>query len=153
MLLAVFASALCGRVFFLDYTDLFLCSCSRRSCSSLSRCSLACLRFSARTRAASSGLLVPADGLLAGAVGVEAVEAGAAVEAAAVVVTEGAAAAAAADGSTLGAAEEADVTTGGLREGGVTGAEDTTMAGTLEEAVRETTKRRREIKRLLFILF
>lgn len=95
---------------------------------------------------------MPADGLLAGAVGVEAVEAGAAVEAAAVVVTEGAAAVAA-DGSTLGAAEEADVTTGGLREGGVTGAEDTTMAGTLAEAVREATKRRREIKRLLSILF
>lgn len=41
--------------------------------------------------------------------------------------------------STLGTAAEAVDTTGGLREGGVTGAEDTTMAGTLLESVKETT--------------
>lgn len=100
--------------------DLFLCSCSRRSCSSFSRCSRACLRFSARMRAASSGSVVPADGLPAG-----------------VETTAGDAAEAV--GSTLGAAGEAADTTGGPREGGVAGAEDTVMAGTLPETVREKT--------------
>ncbi|TNN89093.1 hypothetical protein EYF80_000381 [Liparis tanakae] len=46
--------------------DLSFSSCSRRSCSSFSRCSRACRRFSARMRAASSWLLVPAMGLAAG---------------------------------------------------------------------------------------
>lgn len=110
-----------------ETADLFLCSCSRRSCSSRSLCSRACRRFSARARAASSGSLVPADGLLAGAAGVEAAGAGAGL------------AAGEAAGSTLGTAGEAADTTGGLREGGVTGAEDTTMAGTLLESVREAT--------------
>lgn len=132
----------------LDVTaDLFLCSCSRRSCSSLSRCSRACLRFSARARAASSGSLVPADGLLVGAAGVDAAAAAAAVvvvvvvgaaEGAGLAATAGEAAEAA--GSTLGTAGEAADTTGGLREGGVTGAEDTTMAGT---SVREETEKQR----------
>lgn len=123
-------------------SDLFLCSCSRRSCSSLSRCSRACLRFSARARAASSGSLVPADGLLAGAAGV--VEAGAAAEGPGLLVEAaagGAGGAAEAAGSTFGAAGEAADTTAGLREGGVTGAEDTTMAGTLLESVRGKTER------------
>ena len=129
-------------------SDLFLCSCSRRSCSSLSRCSRACLRFSARARAASSGSLVPAEGLLVGAAGVEAAAAAAAAAAVVVVVVvvgaaEGAGLVAAAGeaaetvGSTLDTAGEAAETTGGLREGGVTGAEDTTMAGTSEETKRQ----------------
>ena len=121
-------------------SDLFLCSCSRRSCSSLSRCSRACLRFSARARAASSGSLVPADGLLVGAAGVEAAAAAAAVAVVVVGAAEGAGEAAEAAGSTLGTAGEAADTTGGLREGGVTGAEDTTMAGT---SVRGETEKQR----------
>lgn len=111
-------------------SDRFLCSCSRRSCSSLSRCSLACLRFSARARAASSGSLVPADGLLAGAAGLEAAAAAVAV-AVVVVVVEAAAGEAAA--STLGTAGEETDTTGGVEEGGGVSADDTTMAGTLLE--------------------
>lgn len=47
-------------------TNLSFSSCSRRSSSSLSLCSRACLRFSARMRVASSGLLVPAMGLAEG---------------------------------------------------------------------------------------
>lgn len=116
-------------------SNLFLCSCSRRSCSSLSRCSRACLRFSARTRAASSGSLVPADGLLAGAAGVEA--AAGAAGGAGLLTEAGAGVAAEAAGTTPGTATEAVDTTGGLREGGVTGAEDTTMAGTLLESAEE----------------
>lgn len=125
---------------------LFFRSCSRRSCSSLSRCSRACLRFSARTRAASSWLLVPADGLLVGAAGVveavvaAAVAAGAADGAGLPVEAAGGEAAEAA-GSTFGAAGEAADATAGLREGGVSGAVDTTMAGTLLESIREKTKR------------
>lgn len=77
---------------------------------------------------------MPADGLLAGAAGVE----GAGLPAVA-----GEAAAEAA-GSTSGVAGEAADTTGGLREGGVTGALDTTMAGTLLETVREERKQKGE---------
>lgn len=61
------------------FLDLLRRSCSRRSCSSLSRCSRACRLFSARARAASSGSLVPADGLVVGATGAG-VEAGAGCE-------------------------------------------------------------------------
>lgn len=72
---------------------------------------------------------MPAEGLLAGAaegagLPVEA-EAGEAATAAAVMVE--------AAGSTFGAAGDAAETTGGLMEGGVRGAEETTMAGTLPE--------------------
>ncbi len=142
-------------------SDLFLRSCSRRSCSSLSRCSRACLRFSVRARAASSGSLVPADGLPVGAAGAEAAGAEAAAEAAAAAAAAGAAEgaglpaeaaageAAEAAGSTFGTAGEADDTTGGLREGGVRGAEDTTMAGTLPESVREKTNKCQEM--LMFV--
>ncbi len=133
-------------------SDLFLRSCSRRSCSSLSRCSRACLRFSVRARAASSGSLVPADGLPVGAAGAEAAAAAAAAGAAEGVGLPAEAAAgeaAEAAGSTFGTAGEADDTTGGLREGGVRGAEDTTMAGTLPESVREKTNKRQEM--LMFV--
>lgn len=47
----------------LNSSDLSFSSCSRRSWSSLSLCFRACLRFSAKIRAASSGSLVPAMGL------------------------------------------------------------------------------------------
>lgn len=107
-------------------SDLFLCSCSSRSCSSLSRCSRACLRFSASTRAASSGSLVPADGLPAEGEG--------AVEGVRVAATEAAAGGAAA--SMTGTAGEATVT--GLGEGGAGGPEDTTMAGTVLQPGRHT---------------
>lgn len=64
--------------------------------------------------------------------------------------TEGAAGEAAVTaGSTLCTDGEAADTTGGLRDGGVTAAEDTTMAGTLLGAVWEATKRkqaRRSVK-------
>lgn len=82
---------------------------------------------------------MPADGLLAGAAGVETA---AAVEGARILVVEAEAAEAA--GSPFGTAGEAADTTGVLREGGVAGAEDTTMAGTLLESIREKTKHRRE---------
>lgn len=72
---------------------------------------------------------MPADGLLAGAAGVEGAGAGEA--------------AAEAAGSAVVTAGEAADTTGGLREGGVTGAVDTTMAGTLLETVRERTKKQK----------
>lgn len=80
---------------------------------------------------------MPADGLLAGAAGVEA--AAGVAGGAAILVEAAAGDAAEAAGCTLGIAAEAVDTTGGLREGGVTGAEDTTMAGTLLEPVEETT--------------
>lgn len=83
-------------------------------------------------RAASSGSLVPADGLLlAGAAGVEA----AAGEGAGLLTVVAA-------GSTLGTVGDAADTTGGLGERGAAGAEDTTMAGTLPGADREARKRR-----------
>lgn len=88
--------------------------------------------------------MVPADGLLAGAAGVETA---AAVEGAGLLVEATAGEAAEAAGSTFGTAEEAADTTGGLREGGVAGAEDTTMAGTLLESIREKTKRQNIVMR------
>lgn len=82
---------------------------------------------------------MPADGLLAGAAGVEAAAAAGAAGGAGLLVEAAAGDAAEADGSTTGTATEAVDPTGGLREGGVTGAEDTTMAGTLLESAEETT--------------
>lgn len=118
-------------VLLLISSDLFLFSCSRRSCSSLSRCSRACLRFSASTRAASSGSLVPAEGLLADAAGAEEEEE-----------EEGAAEAVGlgggADASMAGAAGEATAAAGGLGEGGEAGLADTTMAGRGLEPGAET---------------
>lgn len=92
---------------------------------------------------------MPADGLLAGAAGVAAAAA-----VAAEVVAEGEgllaeAAAGEAAGSTLGTAGEDAATSWGLREGGVIGAEDTTMAGTLPESIREKTKKGEEM--ILFL--
>lgn len=112
---------------------LFLFSCSSRSCSSLSRCSRARLRFSASTRAASSGSLVPAEGLLVGAAGAEEEEeegAAGAGEAA----TE--ASAGGADASMAETAGEAGVAAGGVGEGGEVG-----PAGTGLEPVTETEKK------------
>lgn len=82
--------------------------------------------------------MVPADGLLAGAAGVVVVEAAAAAaegagEGEGLLVEAAAGEALEATGSTFGTAGEAADTTTGLREGGVTGTEDTTMAGTLPE--------------------
>lgn len=75
---------------------------------------------------------MPADGLLAGAAGVEAAAGGAGL----LVEAAGGDAAEVAS-STPSTAPEAVDTTSGLREGGVTGAEDTTMAGTLLESAEE----------------
>lgn len=96
---------------------------------------------------------MPADGLPAGAVGVEAAAAVAAAAGAAggagLPVEAAAGGAAEATGSTFGTAGEAADTGAGLWEGGVTGAEDTTMAGTLLESGREKTKRGQEMVRFL----
>lgn len=99
-------------------SDLLLFSCSSRSCSSLSRCSRARLRFSASTRAASSGSLVPAEGLLE-----EEAEKGGAAEA------EGSAAVGGAKASEVGTAGGASVS----GTGGEAGLEDTWMAGRVLE--------------------
>lgn len=96
-------------------TDLSFSSCSRRSCSSLSLCSRACRRFSARMRAASSGSLVPAMGLADG---------------------EGAGDAAGTEGAEWtgsGEGEAAVVVTDVLDAWGEAAAEDSTMAGTTGE--------------------
>lgn len=113
-------------------SHLFLFSCSSRSCSSLSRCSRARLRFSASTRAASSGSLVPAEGLLVGAAGAEEEEEGAA--GAGEAATE--ASAGGADASMAETAGEAGVAAGGVGEGGEVG-----PAGTGLEPVTETEKK------------
>ncbi len=96
-------------------SDLSFSSCSRRSCSSLSLCSRACLRFSARMRAASSGSLVPAMGLADG---------------------EGAGDAAGTEGAEWtgsGGGEAAVVVAGVPGAWGEAAAEDSTMAGTTGE--------------------
>lgn len=79
---------------------------------------------------------MPADGLLAGAAGVEATAVAGVGEGAGLLVEAATVEAAEATGSTFGTAGEAADTTGRLREGGVTSAEDTTMAGTLVESVK-----------------
>lgn len=86
-------------------------------------------------RAASSGLLVPTDGLPDGAAGP--VEEGAA-EGAGFAAAGGAVGLAA---GAVGVAPEAPEAPAGLRTGGVTGAEDTTMAGTPPESMRGKTRR------------
>lgn len=88
--------------------------------------------------------MVPADGLLAGAAGAaEAAAAAGVAEGAGLLAEAAAGETAEAAGSTFGTAGEAADTTSGLREGGVSGAEDTTMAGTLLEPVRAKTKRQK----------
>lgn len=115
-------------------SHLFLFSCSSRSCSSLSRCSRARLRFSASTRAASSGSVVPAEGLLVGAAGAEEEEEEEGAARAGEAATE--ASAGGVDASMAETAGEAGVAAGGVGEGGEVG-----PAGTGLEPVTETEKK------------